>query len=366
MLNRNELVELYRDLRHERVLSVYLDGRTHDFSERNTWRRRLEHEVDEARKRIDAGSDDDEAPAFDAALEHVESALASYASFLPEKGWVGFATPERLVYGQPVHVPMPDLARWEDGIRVAPYVRALKQDRLVLGILLDSRRARILEYRDGEMHEPQDLTADRYFGDLSDENMSKRAGTHSGVRGQTDTDVAQRMQRVGSERMLKDLVEQVEASVGHGGLVVLGGTPEVIKSAAHHLPAELARRTIQRLSMTWYMSDAELTEEVESAASDLNRRLQEELLSGVIDHARSGGRGALGPEIVEQALRNGQVDTLLLTRGFVAANPDYADHMVGAAFEHDGEVEELSFAPAERLDEEGQGVAARLRYVLNS
>lgn len=366
MLNRDELVELYRELRHEKVLSVYLDGGPHDFSERNTWKRRLEHEVGEARKQMDGAEDTDERRAFDAALEHVESALGSYASFLPDRGWVGFATPERLVYGESVRVPMPDLARWEDGIRVAPYVRALKQDRLVLGILVDSRRAKILEYRDGELREPMGLTADRYFGDLTDENVSKRAATHTGVRGQTDTDVAQRMQQVSSERMMKDLVELIAEKAGRGGLVVLGGTPETIASAAHQLPAELARRAIERLSMTWYMSNAELTEEVESAASELNRRLQEDLLSGVIDQAKSGGRGQLGPEAVEKALRNGQVDTLLLTRAYVAANPDYADHLVGAAFEHDGEVEELSFEPAERLDAEGQGVAARLRYVLNA
>ena len=163
MLNHRDLVKLFRELREERVLSVYLDGWSGDFSELNLWRRRFEHEVSDVRDRL-SDRESDEVRAFEAAVGEVASALEAYERFLPDQGWVGFATSDRLVYGEPVRVPMPNLIRWEFGIRVAPYVRALKQDRLVVAVLVDSRRARVFEYREGVINESMDLLAETFLG----------------------------------------------------------------------------------------------------------------------------------------------------------------------------------------------------------
>ncbi len=362
MLSRDDLVDLYRKMRGEKVLSVYLNGGATDFAERNAWRRRLEHQVTYARRAVN-GAPASEEEGFGRALGRIERALGAFDSFLPDQGWVGFATPDDLIYAEPVRAPMPDLVRWEGGIRVAPYVRALKQQRLVLAVLVDSRRARIFEYRSGELHEPKNLNAETFLGDLTDVNISKRATNHSGVRGKTGTDAAQRYLEVGSERMVKSLMEIATERLGHDGHLVLGGTSETLSAAAAHLPQQVLLRTVQRSSMGLEMTEAEVRTELEKAASELNQRLQKVLLDEVIDQARSGGRGALDPTEVEKALREARVDTLLVSRGFIRANPDYADHLVGSAFEQHAEVEELSGEGADRLDVEGEGVAARLRYV---
>jgi hypothetical protein len=362
MLSHDELVEIYRGLKDEKVLSVYLDGRTHDFSERHLWRRHLEHGIGAAREALNGRPE--EMDGFGKAVSRVKEALDEYDQFLPDRGWVGFATTDRMVYGNPVRVPMPDLVRWENGIRVAPYVRALKQERLVVGVVMDSRRARIFRYRDGTLGEPENLMAETFMGDLSDINVSKRATSHSGVRGKTATDAAQRFLGVGSERMMKGLMDRVAEEAGSEGVVVLGGTSEAVAAATNHLPQSLKNRTIQRPALVLEMSDADARDEIETAASALNQQMQEKLLDEVVNQAKAGGKGSLGPEPVEKALQEGRVDTLLLSRNFIRANPDYADHLVGAAFEHHGEVEELSGEGAARLDSEGEGVAARLRYTL--
>ena len=365
MLNRDDLVELYRDLRQEKVLSVYVDGKTNDFSERNLWRRRLEKEVVEARKTLE-GAEPSKNGAFDRALSHVETVLGNYDQFIPDRGWVGFASSDGLVYGEPVRVPMPDLVRWETGIRVAPYVRALKQDRLVVTVLVDSRRARIFQYRGGQLGEPENLNAETFLGDLTDANVSRRAGGHTGGRGETGTDAAQRFLGVGSERMMKQLMDVVAQRAGTDGLLVIGGSPEAVSAAESHLPLALKSRTIEAASLRLEMSDSEVRDGLEKAASELNQTMQRELLDGVINQARAGGKGALGLEDVEKAVREGRVDILLLSRNFIRANPDYADHLVGGAFEQHGDVEELSAEGADRLDSAGEGVAARLRYVITT
>ncbi len=362
MLNREALAELHRTWREEKVLSVYLDGRAHDFSERKLWRKRFEHAVSEARRLLN-GSAPEQVETFEEAVREVEGALAGYDQFLPDRGWVGFARPGELVHGQAVRVPMPDLVRWENGIRVAPYVRALKQDRPVIGALVDSRRARIFEYRGGVMNEIHDLFHDPTTEDLASISVSKRAANHSGVRGKTGTDAYQRSVDVEAERLVKRLVDKLVELAGTDGLVVVGGTPEAANGTLHHLPANLRRRAVEEASTKLEMSDAEVRDMMEGAASKVNQALQAELLQEVLDLANSGGRGALTPRDVEPALEEARVDTLLLSRSFIQANPDYADRLVGMAFEHGAEVEELAMDGGQRLDSEGQGVAARLRYV---
>jgi hypothetical protein len=362
MLNHDELVDLYRTHRDTRVLSIYLDGGAKDFAERKVWRKHLEHALNDAAAGLESGTPEDQA--FQAARRALEGELAEFPNFLPDRGWVGFATADGVIHAGGVRVPMPDLVRWEDGIRVAPYVRALKQERLVVAALVDSRRARIFEYKEGALSEFESLTADTFLGDLSDVNQSKRPSVHTGSRGQTATDAAQVQLEVGAERLFKRLVERLVERMGRDGHLVLGGSLEGVRHVSDHLPNHLRLRSIDQSTLRVEMSDAELRDAVELAASQLNQGLQEQAISDVIDAARSGGKGSLGAEPVEKALREGRVDTLFLSRGFIRANPDYADHLVGAAFEKHAEVEELSVNGGHRLDQEGEGVAARLRFTL--
>lgn len=363
MLTRAKLVELYRELRDRRVLSIYLDGTGDDPAERKVWRKELEHLVGDARSGIEeAGGEDLEE--FEGALRRLRKELDQFDAFLPGRGWVGFATADRAWYAASVPVPMPNLVRWEAGLRVAPFVRALKQARPVIVVLLDSRRARIFTYRNGEVEEHTDLRADTFLGDLTDVTMPKRAATSSGMRGKTGTDAAQKFLEVGSERMRARLVEVLAEKLGDQGFLVIGGTPEAVSALAQQVPRGLADRVAERPSLYLDMSAAEVRDAAEEAASELSRSLQRELLTEVMDLARSDGKGCLGREATRKALLEGRVDTLLVARSFREEDPDFVDHCVGSAFEQQAAVEELSADEAQRLRSEGEGIGARLRYTL--
>ena len=360
MLTREQLVHLYRELQDRKVLSVYVDGSGDDPAERGIWGRELENGLSGERARIVRGAPD-ELEAFDAARDGVLGALERYATFPPGRGWVGFATADGLRYGDAMSVPMPHLVRWERGIRVAPYVRALKQSRLVLAVLVDSQRARLFTYQDGEIAEPIDMVADTDIGDLTDVGMRKGAATHSGRRGQTSSDAAQDLLSTSSARLRSKLVELLEREVGDEGFLVVGGIQEAASALAQSL-AHLGDRVLQRPSLRLDMTEAEVRAAVEDAASEMSRHAQEALVSEVVDRTMADGKGCLGPEATELALRERRVDTLLLTRGLRERQSDLADRFVGAAFEQNASVEELSGVGAERLDAEGEGLGARLRY----
>lgn len=361
MLADWEVLDLYRRLRDRSVLSVYLDADQHDPAQRGVWRRRLTDLAARARGATDAASG--ERAAFDASLARVLERLDEYTGFLPGRGWVAFATPERLWYAEPLASPVPDLVAWGPGIRVAPLVRALKQNRPVVGLLLDQRRARLFRYASGALSEPLDMVPDVPEPDDSGAHGAKRATTRTGMRGATRTDVRRCLADMAAERLAGLAADRAVASAGDNGFLVLGGTPEMTAAVARRLPKAMTGRVVELPSLHIAMTPAELKPALEGAASALSRKQQEELLGEVLDAARAGGLGALGRDDVDDALCAGGVEALLVTRRLRESEPELVERYVRAALDAGvTRVEELAGAGADLLDAEAGGVAARLRY----
>lgn len=363
MLTRERLVELLQELRAQDVLSVYVDADLKDPAQRDTWRVHLEGEISRLRRARERENDADLA-AFDHAWERIRRELdAGEHASMAKRGWVAFATSDRLWHAGGVPAHMPNLVAWQRGIRAAPYVRALKQERPVLVVLVDARRARVFEHVEGSITEVEGLIADSDVGDLSDVGMHKGSARASGVRGVTSTDQGQRLRDVAAERLRKELADLIGTRSVDDGIVVLGGADEVVKRLLPLLPRSLAGRVAVRPSLHLEMSVAEVREEIRSAAGDLSEAGHLALVAAVVDAARAGGKGALGHEDTGKALEGRQVDTLLLSRSYIQAHPEAADQAVSLAFSQGAAVEELSGEAGERLDVEGYGVAARLRFL---
>ncbi|HEX7088930.1 MAG TPA: hypothetical protein VF192_02270 [Longimicrobiales bacterium] len=360
MLTNRELTDLYRRLRQANVLSVYLDADQHDPAERDAWRRRLNRLAARARRGLAEAPG--ERDAFDAALARVEERLAAYDAFLPGRGWVAFASPDRLWYAQAVPVPLPNVVVWGRGMRVAPLVRGLKQMRPVAALLLDRRRARLFRYLDGVLSEPVDMLPDLPPPDISDVYGAKCAGAHTGRRGATRADLRSGLAEMAAERLARASVEKAVGLAGDDGFLVLGGTAEMVAMAARQLPRTMAGRVIELPSLYVTMPAAELKDALEAAASAHSRKRQEGLVAAALDDARAGGLSTLGREGVEHALREGRVETLFVSRALREHEPDLAEEYIGAALEQGAKIEEVTGAAAEALEGEAEGVAARLRY----
>lgn len=360
MLAHAELVQLYRSLADEPVLSVYLDTDQHDPAERSAWQSRLENEVSRLRKQMDG---DETADAFEKAWSRVHDHLREYEDgFLPGRGLVAFATASELHHVARLPMAPPNMVRWEHGLRAAPYVRALKQARPVAIALVDSQRARIFTYRDAELEEQPSLFADTAIGDLSDSSTTRRSGRWTGRRGKTATEAAQRILEVSADRLHNHVAETLEELAGEDGFIIVGGTKESIADTVGDLSKGFTERAHDVPSLHVEMKDHELEAAVEEAASRLTETWQEALVRKVMDAARSGGNGCLGEEETIRALREHRVGTLLMSRSFINENPDLADRCVGTAFAQDAQVEELGGAPGSLLDEEAGGIAGHLRF----
>jgi hypothetical protein len=299
---------------------------------------------------------------FAAARDSVLRELDQHQAFLPGKGFVAFATQEGIRHSEVLPVQVPILVRWERGPRVAAYIRGLKQLRPMVTALVDGRRGRVFLYREGKVEEVEDFRADTFVGDLTDAGSPQRATAHSGSRGKTATDAAQRFLDVGMERMLRAVKERVIELAGQDGFVLLGGSQEALAALGSMMPRSMERRVLENHSLFVEMSLPEVKVATAEGASALSKRRQDALLDQVLEQAYARGNGCLGGKETVRALDAGSVDILLLSRSFVEANPDFADQCVGDAFRQSADVRVLSGDPGERLDAEGGGIAARLRF----
>jgi len=195
-----------------------------------------------------------------------------------------------------------------------------------------------------------------------DPSAPQRTGRMSGSRGETATDAAQKYLGEGTRRMLKRVKELCLELIHPEGFLLLGGEQEVVANLRTQLPKNLDRRILENPSIFVEMSEPEVKKAAADGASALAKLRQTSLLEEITERAYSGGTGSLGAEETVRALREGRVDILALSRGFVEANPDMADQLVCDAFHQGADVRVFSADPASRLDAVGGGVAARLRY----
>ncbi len=359
MLSLEKLGELQRTLAEQDVLSAYIAADEHDPTERSSWRRRLDAQLDA----IGDALDREARKPFTAARALLDEELDPYQGFLPGRGWVAFVTPESVALCTEVPAPMPDLVRWRRGAVLAPLLRALRQNRPILAVLVDSRRARVLRYVAGRLAEDVSHRADTFIDDLTDRNMSKRAATATGVRGETATDAADRIQRMEMERLVKQVADRVHDAVASDTLVVLGGPTTAVAALQKLLSPDAGERLVVQESLALLMTPAQIQEIVEREASALTQRLQAALVQDVLDRAGPGGRSVLRAHETAKACRMSQVARLLLSTDFITTHGDEAENLIALALAQGGTVELVSGDAAALLDRAGGGVGAQLRFV---
>lgn len=362
MLTREELTALERDLRNEKVLSVYIDGRVSDPAERRQWRQNLDNTFRDKAAMLPDG-DKEELAAFTTCVQHIESALASFTGAIGDVGWVGFATPDGLRYGNGVPVPMPTLARWAVGPWISPYVRALKEERVVLVVLLDSHGARLLRYAHGVVEALEQLRSratDVPPGHMGD---APREGFHSGVRGATQSDKAQRERNAAVEALIDRVAERLYALGAAECWTLIGGAQTTAMHLESHVRPRLHEQTIHVPSLRVDASDAEIAAMARQAGSMLRNASDLGVINQVADTLAFSGHGAVGRLATTRALDELRVQRLYFTHRFLDALGAEAEYAVRAALRQGADVEEVSGEAADRLNDYG-GIAATLRYAL--
>ncbi len=142
MLTYTALVELERRLHSTRLLSVFLEQAPADPATRHGWRVRVDHAISDVRTTYE-GAPRGEREALDRALAGLEREIAQMGGTVEAHGWVGYIEAEHVCLAASLPIRTPTLISWGRGIRIAPLLSALKEERPAIVAIVDSRQADI-------------------------------------------------------------------------------------------------------------------------------------------------------------------------------------------------------------------------------
>jgi hypothetical protein len=362
MLNHQELVALARSLREERVLSVYLDGSVADPKERRLWRLELDHQIKNIRQNIQ-GTSHSERELFDECVRHLDKLLAPFDGALGAPGWAGFISRAGAQYAEALPVPMPTLASWRKGARIAPYMRAFKQNRPVVVVVVDTRSATMYRYVQGALEHIDDLHARVVTDEPMHMSKPPRVGFNPGIRGTPGKDETQREVLHASKRMIADAAARAVKAAGEDGWLLIGGIPEIASHLTQAIGEQARGRVRQMSPLDIHATEAQIASAAQEGASALRDDFDAERIANMIDREQATGLAAFGPAATERALQQLRVRELYLSHRFIEEQTRHAEDAVRDAIDQGAIVEEVEREAAERLDKHG-GIAARLRYRL--
>ncbi len=365
MLTPTQLNELVRELGNTRVLTVYHGARVTDPAMRHSWRAALGAALQPVRSGI---TDEAERAEFDRAAAYLDNPWPPIEGVWGMKGWAAFLTPEGARYAGSLPVQPPTLAAWRYAPVITPYLRAFKQHRPVIIVLVDSRSARFYKYALGELQELPDLALS--VPDIEpgapERPQPKGGPSHPGPRGSLDTESLQRRKEKNFVRMATALASRAVELAGDDGWILVGGTPEWARHAGDAIPASHASRVMVSTTLDHNAHDNDIAETAKHAASELRSRQGHELVERILERSGDGGRGANGVPRVQRALQAGAVDLLVVSPHFLNRTDIDVEELVRAALARGADIEVLSGSSATELDERSEGVAARLRFPIDS
>lgn len=359
MLSHAELVALHRSLSGEHVLSVYIDGTSHDPAAHRSWRLQLEKSLNDLRLEL-ADVPHEEREEFDRCIRFLEARLEGIGGAIGAPGWAAFVSSDGVREAHRVPTPPRTQATWTMGPNLAPYMRTLVEGRPVVVAVADARRVVLSQYRMGELHRIETIRAHHVVEPPLHMGTAPRQGFHTGTRGAAGRDAAQRALLQGRNRMLAQTAKRIAELTGSNGWIVLGGIHGIVKRLSQRL-APMKDRLLEIESLDVHAPESEIVRAARDGAARLREAEEVRRVALLEEQAGAHGLAVIGSAATRRALEQASCRELLVTHQYLAEHAADADEIVRAALDQDATVEEVSGEAAVRLDAVG-GMAAGLRF----
>lgn len=249
---------------------------------------------------------------------------------------------------------------------VAPLLWELDEHEPYLIALVDQEKARFFLAQLGTIgfEESVELNIEDY--DWVERTTMHAPGPgidNAAVHGGTGREDFQKMIDEHLNRFYRETAERIGKLCDKHGTsrIILGGVEESAHAVENFMSDATRKRVIDIAPIPLRSTLAQMNEIAQQRALEFERAEELELVNQVIDFAKSGGRGALGPKAVMEALEMQRVELLIMPWPMDDAN--LAAELPLRAFASGGSVELVHGEAADRLKQEG-GLAARLYYAL--
>jgi hypothetical protein len=361
MLTLAELSALERSLRDTHVLSVYVGPHTPDPAQRHSWHPTLAAALRDLSHTLDT-ADRAERLEFAAARDALQNILDD-AIRLECEGIACFLTARGLKRIVALPFAVEPTVVWSRGVAVAPFVRALKEERPVVLAVMHGTKAIVHRYQLGSLALLESFDSAPVLTAPEQDSARVSPRFHRGVRGETGRDAVQREWGAATDRLVHHVVQQITHAAGEDAWVLVGGRRDVVHRVLSLLPPSVRRRADQAVGATPRSTQFTLIKAARLGASRLRNAADAEALGRLAEGAAARGAAAVGELAARHALEQARVQQLYVSSRFVHEHADAAEFAVRAALEQGAKIETVSGEASIQLDAMG-GIAARLRYAM--
>jgi hypothetical protein len=343
-----------------RMLSVYVSGGESDPAGGRTWEVVLKRGIANARRAV-ARQVKPEREAFDTCVARLMARVPAGRAMHRVNGWVCFVSDTGDVHVELLPAHVPSSVTWQQGIRLVPYLASMAPHSAIVAAV-DREHARLFRLANGSLTELEAHDISHGVEAGTHMGSAPRQGFHSGTRGETQHDAAERHLRELHDRHVAAMAERIAALAGPDANVVLGGASETASRIAVALPPAFAGRTVLAAELHTVTPHADVerlaAEALRTLESDRQRGLVRKLLADepVAGHAVTGLPGVI------RAIEQGAVDHLLVSRRIAVRQSAAIERAVQEAFCKGASVELTASTVEPIVNAEAKGIIARLRF----
>jgi len=363
MLSYSDLVQMERSLRQRQMLSLYVEGANGDPAKRDAWRARVEDAL-RPLEQVNENAPHDEREAFRTTVRALHDFLRHQPPPVHAATFAVFVSNETLLHDATLPVSLPTAAHWGHGMRVAPYLRAIRPERPVIVYVGGVKTAEVYEQQGDSLRRARRIKVPMVKQPTYHMGDAPPPGFSANTRGRTKKDALDRDVQTATHRVAHEIVEQIRQHSGDNAWMIVVGLPQVTHAVQEALPASLAARTFIERAALADETEKELARVTTAGVEALERRRQSTLVDELIEEAAIGRRGVLGRDAVQQGLMERRVYEVLFSSRFADEAPDALEAIVTSAFEQSALCEATRGPAEELLDRTGRGVGALLRYTV--
>jgi peptide subunit release factor 1 (eRF1) len=180
-------------------------------------------------------------------------------------------------------------------------------------VLVDKQGARLFNFHLGELREQEGVMGEA-IRHTKRGGGSQAAGRRGGTAGQTDY-----VEEV-TDRNIKDVIEVTTRFFTENNVrrIVIGGTDENIALFRSHLSKSWQSLVIGTFAINMTASHVEVLERAMQIGKEAENRREAHLVNTIVTNAAKGRGGSIGLEDTLSAIREGRVQSLVISDGYRA------------------------------------------------
>lgn len=360
MLKLEQIVALSDQQNGKHTLSAYVPVEADTGNPGVAWRTLLRQGISRVREGL-ANAPHNERTEFDECASRLTARADEDMHAQGGGTWIGIASTDNFIHDETVPTLLPSLVTWEKGARIVPYIAALEPQRALV-VVVDRVHAALFRLSDGTLEEIDRIETEPRGGVGSHMSAPPKQSFHPGTHGTPGTDVAARQAVAAFKKHRLAIIELVRVHDHDGEPIVFGGASEAVAQIAPMIASHAQERLIVSDAISMTASGAELRAAVSVATKELRDVRQRNLIAALLNGDRHPELNVLDRKSLDEALTLRNVDTLVLSRRWIAENADDAESLVTKAIAQGGAIEIANGSNGAALDEGSGGVAAKLRF----